>query len=154
MLQTRKRYPNNPYPTAKSYSVSKPANRLTNQIVDFLQLLGYQAERINTMGVMRDNRQQVTDVLGRTKMIGSTTWTRGGSTAGSADISATIEGMSVKIEVKIDTDKQSDKQKKYQQDVEAAGGVYYIARDFQSAYEWLRGFIDHVKEVRNAVRFG
>jgi hypothetical protein len=41
-------------------------------------------------------------------------WTKGTSTAGSADISATIKGRSVKIEVKIGKDRQSEAQKKYQ----------------------------------------
>ena len=69
-------------------------------------------------------------------MIGSLTWRKGGSTVGSADISATIKGRSVKIEVKIGKDRQSEAQKAYQREVEAAGGLYYIAHDFTSFVKW------------------
>ena len=48
---------------------------------------------------------------------------------GSADISATIAGLSIKIEVKNSNtgDRQSQAQKLYQQGIEQAGGVYIIA---------------------------
>jgi hypothetical protein len=49
---------------------------------------------------------------------------------GSADLSATINGRSVKIEVKIGRDKQSEFQKKYQEQIEQAGGIYVIIRSF------------------------
>ncbi len=153
ILKTRKQYPNNPYPSAKDYSTSrKPSNRLTNQICDFITLLGHHAERINTMGVMRDNRKNVTDVLGRTKTIGSTEWTRGGTTPGSADISATIYGFKVAIEVKIGSDKQSDKQKRYQKHIEDAGGVYYIAKDFQTFYDYILRLIAKLKRITDGIR--
>jgi hypothetical protein len=61
---------------------------------------------------------------------------KGTSTNGTADISATIKGRSVKIEVKIGKDRQSDAQKQYEQDVIKAGGLYFIARDFDSFIEW------------------
>lgn len=153
--KTRKQYPSNPYPTAKNYSTSKkPSNRLTNQIVDFLKLLGHQAERINTMGVMRDNRKVVTDVLGNRKMIGSTEWIRGGTTPGSADISATVYGMAVKIEVKIGADRQSEKQIEYQLSVQQAGGIYYIAKDFQSFYEWVLPLLDRLHGLKQQLQYG
>ena len=47
-------------------------------------------------------------------------------------------GRSVKIEVKIGKDKQSDAQKAYQADVEKAMGIYYIAKDFDTFYEWYK----------------
>jgi hypothetical protein len=46
----------------------------------------------------------------------------------------------VKIEVKIGKDRQSEAQKKYQEDIERAGGVYLIARDFDSFVEWFDSF--------------
>jgi hypothetical protein len=48
---------------------------------------------------------------------------------GSADISATINGRSVKIEIKMQ-DKQSEAQRKYQEQVELAGGKYWLVRSF------------------------
>ncbi len=70
-------------------------------------------------------------------------WTKGTSTAGSADISATIKGRSVKIEVKIGKDRQSEAQKRYQEMIERAGGIYIIAKDFDSFVEWYENFIQN-----------
>lgn len=122
----------------KSYS-DKTANGLTRCIIDFLKLSGWQAERVNTMGRPIDHRQIVTNVISQQHQIGSIEWIRSGVTPGSADISATIKGRSVKIEVKCmatGDNYQSAGQKLYQQHIEAAGGLYYIAKDFQSFYEW------------------
>jgi hypothetical protein len=66
--------------------------------------------------------------------IGSGKWIPGSMTRGSADISATIKGRSVKIEVKM-KDKQSPDQKRYQQQVEAAGGIYIIVHSMDEFIE-------------------
>ena len=138
-LDNQKRHPNTP---AKYLASSKyrddTANGLTKCIIDFIRLNGGQAERINTMGIPRDNRKTVTDVLGRDRLIGSVEWRTSGTTKGSADISATIHGQSVKIEVKIGHDRQSDAQRDYQASVEQAGGVYYIAKDFANFVQWYK----------------
>ena len=112
------------------------ANGCTRCIIDYLHYKGWQAERINTTGIPQDTRQQATDILGRTRTIGSLTWRPSGSTRGSADISATIQGRSVKIEVKIGKDRQSAAQRQYQVAIEQAGGLYYIARDFTAFVAW------------------
>lgn len=112
----------------------KTANGLTKAITSFIQFNGFQAERINTMGVARENKRTDGKVIG-------VTWTKGTTTAGSADISATIRGRSVKIEVKVGKDRQSEAQKRYQESIERAGGVYMIARDFDSFVEWFDEFI-------------
>ena len=105
------------------------ANELTRSIIYFIIRQGWQAERISITG--RPIKQM--DYKGR--CIG---YTFGSShmTKGTADISATIRGRSVKIEVKIGADRQSDAQRKYQADIERAGGLYYIAKDFESFVEW------------------
>ena len=112
------------------------ANGLTRCIIDYLHYKGWQAERINTTGIPHDTRQQARDILGRTRTIGSLTWRPSGSTIGSADISATINGRSVKIEVKIGKDRQSAAQRQYQAAIEQAGGLYYIARNFTTFVAW------------------
>lgn len=112
----------------------KTANGLTKAITSFIQFNGFQAERINTMGVARENKRTDGKVIG-------VTWTKGTSTAGSADISATIRGRSVKIEVKVGKDRQSEAQKRYQESIERAGGVYIIARDFDTFVEWFDEFV-------------
>ena len=101
----------------------KTANGLTRCIVDYILLNGGQAERIS--------------ITGRPQQIGNhIKWTKSHMTVGTADISATIQGRSVKIEVKIGTDRQSDKQRQYQAAIERAGGIYYVARDFDSFVDW------------------
>jgi hypothetical protein len=112
----------------------KTANGLTKAITSFIQFNGFQAERINTMGVARENKRTDGKVIG-------VTWTKGTTTAGSADISATIRGRSVKIEVKVGKDRQSEAQKRYQESIERAGGVYIIARDFDTFVEWFDEFV-------------
>jgi len=120
------------------------ANALTKCIIDFLTFNGCQAERINTMGKRIDKTKVVEDVMGK-REIGSVSWIKGTGTKGSADISATIKGRSVKIEVKYGKDRQSEYQKQYQESIESAGGVYVIARDFDSWHEWFKSFINSLK---------
>ena len=133
----RIKYPSIPvdYLTIATYR-DDTANGLTKCITSFIQLMGGQAERINTTGRAIDRQTIFTDVTGRTRTIGRIEWIPGTTTNGSADISATIAGRSVKIEVKM-KDKQSQAQKDYQQAIEQAGGIYYIAHDFTSFLTWF-----------------
>lgn len=138
-IENQRLHPNMPAKfLARSKYRDDTANGLTKCIIDFIRLNGGQAERINTMGIPRDSRKTVTDVVGRSQVIGSVEWRTSGTTKGSADISATIRGRSVKIEVKIGKDGQSDAQQKYQASVEQAGGVYYTAKDFTSFVSWYQ----------------
>jgi hypothetical protein len=139
------------YPNVPKYAISAPkyedktANGLTKCIIDYLQLSDHQAERINTMGRPIDNRKQVTDVLGRTKTIGSMTWGKSTATKGSSDISATIQGRSVKIEVKIGKDRQSQDQKVYQENIEKSGGQYWIVKNFDDFMKKYDQFLESLK---------
>jgi hypothetical protein len=141
------------YPNVPKYALSAPkyedktANGLTKCIIEFLQLSNHQAERINTMGRPIDNRKQVTDVIGRTKTIGSMTWGKSTATKGSADISATIQGRSVKIEVKIGKDRQSEDQKVYQTNIEKSGGQYWIAKNFDDFIKKYDDFLETLKSI-------
>jgi len=131
------KYPNVPPEwLAPAIYKDKTANGLTKCIIDFLTFNGWQAERINSTGRQIDRRQTVTDVLGHSRIIGSHEWIKGSGVKGTADISATVAGRSIKIEVKIGADKQSEAQCKYQSIVERAGGIYFIAKDFQGFYSW------------------
>jgi hypothetical protein len=141
------------YPNVPKYALSAPkyedktANGLTKCIIEFLQLSNHQAERINTMGRPIDNRKQVTDVIGRTKTIGSMTWGKSTATKGSADISATIQGRSVKIEVKIGADRQSEDQKVYQANIEKSGGKYWIAKNFDDFIKKYNDFLESLQSI-------
>ena len=138
-IENQRRHPNTPVKyLAKCKYRDDTANALTKCVIDFIRLNGGQAERINTTGIVQDTRRTVTDVLGHTYTIGGIRWRPGGSTVGSADISAIIRGRSVKIEIKIGRDHQSEAQKDYHRNIEAAGGVYYIARDFTTFMCWYQ----------------
>jgi len=124
----------------------KTANGLTTMVIDWLQLNKHQAERVNTMGTARVEKGIKDEVFNRgtpTKI----TWTPGGGTKGSADIHSTIHGYSVKWEVKIAKDRQSDYQKKYENDVKAAGGLYFIIKDFDQFYEIYQKIVEKLKPI-------
>lgn len=142
----RKRYPNFPEHARPQPKYSeKNANSLTKCVIDFINLSGYQAERINNIARKVGRSKVVTDVVGLSRKIGSERYVKSQMTAGTADISATIHGRSVKIEVKFGKDRQSEAQKNYQKSVEAAGGVYILVKGFDSFVEWFDDFIEKVK---------
>jgi hypothetical protein len=132
----------------------RKANDLTKAIIKFLRIIGYQAERISSSGRVINNQKTVTNVVGQMRIVGSVQYIPPTSTNGTSDVSATIEGMSIKIEVKIGRDKQSEDQKLYQKAVEDAGGIYWIAKDFQSFYDWVIKLIAHLKEQRKGMKYG
>lgn len=132
---------------ARTTYTDKTANGLTKCIVDFLNNVGHQAERIRSEGRMIDERKTYVDAIGQTRQIGSVKYIKSSSQNGTADISATIGvelagkriGISVKWEVKM-RDKQSENQKKYEQMVEQAGGHYFLVHsieEFWEQYNWL-----------------
>jgi hypothetical protein len=131
------KYPNNAYIPLSNWK-DDSANGITQCITAFLIFSGWQAERINTMGVYREGKK--IQVGENTRQLKGK-WTPSTSTKGSADISATIRGRSVKIEVKFGKDKQSEVQKRYQESVEAAGGTYYIARNFDEFIIFYLNFL-------------
>lgn len=134
----QRRYPNVPaHAIAVTRYNDKTANGLTKCIIDFIRLHGGQAERINSTGRILDNRKHYTDVVGFNRTVGSIQWIPGTGQKGTADVSATYNGVSLKIEVKIGRDQQSQAQVAYQRQIEMSGGVYYIAKDFESFYHWF-----------------
>jgi hypothetical protein len=120
----------------------RTANGLTKCIITWLNINGWQGERISNTGRYIDESKIVTDIMGNTKKIGSGKYIKGTGTNGTADISATIKGRSIKIEVKIGKDRQSEAQKKYQSNIEKSGGIYFIATDFDYFLMWYNSFID------------
>lgn len=145
--RTKDKYPNVPDHCVPSPKYTdRTSNGLTKCVIDFITLNGGQAERISSTGRIIDQRKNVRGALGNTS-IGGMKWIKPTSTNGTADISATIKGRSVKIEVKCKAtgDRyQSEGQKRYQKQIEDAGGVYVIARTFQGFYEWYNAFIERL----------
>ena len=137
------KYPNiKPSYIAPYNYTDKTANGLTRCVIDWINLNGHQAERINSMGRMIDESYEFTDVLGHRRKAGGIRWIKGTTTKGTADISATIAGRSVKVEVKVGKDRQRPDQVKYQQAVERAGGVYIIVKSFDEFYQWYLKFTE------------
>jgi len=128
-----RKYPNVPkqYIPAPKYT-DKTANGLTRCIIDYIELSGGQAERINCTGRIIDSRETCTDVLGHVHTIGKLHYIKTAGKRGTADISATIQGRSVKI----GADRQSDAQKEYQRSIETSGGLYFVAKDFAQFLSW------------------
>jgi len=132
----------NKYPSVPLHAIPKAkysdttANGLTKCIIDFIEFMNGQAERINCMGRTIDQRKVKYDVLGRPRVIGEVKYIPTTMTKGTADISATIRGRAVKIEVKAGKDRMSDAQRQYKQHIEDAGGIYFVARTFEQFYTW------------------
>lgn len=102
----------------------KNANGLTKAILTWLTLSGHYASRIQSQG-------QYNPKLKR--------WTKSTVKRGIGDIMAVIAGQSIMIEVKTGKDSQSIWQKKTQAQVEASGGIYFIARTFDDFMNWYKG---------------
>jgi len=125
--------PNVPeYALCRTKFTDKKANELQKSIVAWFKLSGYHAERISVTGRLIDQRKTYMDQGGKVRTIGSSKWIKTSMNVGSADVSATYKGRSVKVEVKIGKDTQSDDQKNYQESIEKAGGIYFIAKSWDS----------------------
>ena len=102
------------------------ANSLTACIVKYITLKGGFASRINSTGVY-DKR------LGK--------YRTGTQKKGIADVWATYKGLSLQIEIKAGKDRQSDVQRKVEADQTAAGGKYYLARNFTDFKTWFDNLV-------------
>ena len=115
-MDKARRYPSVPsHALPKSKHSDSTANGLTKAIISWLELNGCWATRVSSAG--RYIAQQG-------KFIPSTT------KRGTADIHAVIGGRHVSIEVKVGKDRMSEDQHKVKAAIEKAGGVYFIATDF------------------------
>lgn len=123
----RKKYPNFPSNSIppKRYT-DTTANGLTACISDFLRFKGHYVVRINTTGLYRADLKR---------------FVKSSTTKGTADLHAAINGRHVSIEVKVGRDKQSEQQVEVQKKIEAAGGIYFIAKDFAGFMYWYNQFI-------------
>jgi Holliday junction resolvase len=117
-----KRYPTVPaHALPRSRYKTATANGLTRAIIQWLTLNGCYAVRVSSAGRYLPSSK---------KFIPSTT------RRGTADIHAVIGGRHVSIEVKIGRDRMSEAQEKAKTEIERAGGLFLVARDFDSFIEW------------------
>lgn len=123
LAEFRRRHPTIPeHAFPKFRFCDKTANGLTKMIIEYIRLRGGLAERINSMGIYDQKLKQ---------------YRPSGSRKGTADVSATFKGKSLRVEVKIGADRQSDDQRKYELEHVAAGGYYFIAKNFTEFYQWF-----------------
>lgn len=136
-----KEHPNYPVEYMAPYK-HKPnsTNGLTRCVEDLINLSGHFCERTGNEGRVIDDRKTYTDVIGRTKTIGTVKRIKGQGTNGTSDLKAVIGGRMVAIEIKYGKDKQSQAQKEYQSKIESSGGIYLIVKDFEDFYQWYIGF--------------
>lgn len=119
----RSKYPSVPeYALPKTKKKKSPANQLNEDIRLYCKRIGAFHQRINTGGTYNQKLK---------KFIYS------GSTKGASDNLITYKGKSYHVEIKIGKDKLSPGQIKFKESVEAAGGVYMIAKDFET---WRKEF--------------
>lgn len=139
---TGKKYPGVPEHALPKIKFSdKSANGLTKAIIQWITLNGGYAVRVSSAGRY---------LPGAKKFIPSTT------KKGTADIHATLNiggsaGRHASIEVKIGKDKMSEAQERTKQEVERAGGLYFIAKDFDSFLEWYKSLADHTRDTTKNV---
>ncbi len=106
----------------------KTSNGLTKAVIDYLTLKGHYAVRINTQGNYS---------LKLKKFI------RSGSTPGTPDVVGSLsDGRYIGVEIKIGRDKLSPAQIAMQQRIKNANGIYFVAKDFQSFYDFMEGMQD------------
>lgn len=124
----KKKYPNVPEFAFPKLKVKQNANGLTQAIIKFLSFKGHFATRTSSAGryLVKDKR-----------------WIPGTTRKGYPDIQATVNGRSLHIEVKIGKDKMSEAQLKVKQEIESAGGLYFIAKDFDSFENYYNGTFNH-----------
>lgn len=112
---------------------------LTKCIIDWLQFNGHYANRINTQGQARVKKIPRYSIFsGKIEYTDKVEYTKGTTARGTPDIDAIINGMAVKIEVKAGKDKIRDEQIVQGEKIQAAGGIYYIARNMPEFVEWYK----------------
>ena len=114
----------------------KTANGLIAMIESYITFIGGFASRTQSQGQFRKDR-----------FSGKGLFTKSTTKKGLADITGVLCSIPLSIEVKVGNDKQSEHQKKVEKQVTSAGGYYYIAKDFQSTYDWMQGDILNQKQT-------
>jgi VRR-NUC domain. len=123
----------------KTFS-DRSANKFTTAIVTYLQeYLGYLAYRQSTEGRYRPGNV-VIDVIGRARVMKGTFIPA--AKKGLGDVTAVLKGGKyVSIEVKIGRDRQRDDQKKFETQLNRAGGAYILVHDWPEFLAKIKAFI-------------
>ena len=109
------------------YPDVRTANGLTRMIINFINWSGFRATRIQSQG-----QHVIEKYKGRVVSHG---FRPGTTRKGTADVSATINGMSVMIEIKVGSDRPRPEQLREQALERAAGGVYEFVSNPDEFFE-------------------
>ncbi|MEJ7739624.1 MAG: hypothetical protein WKF97_19540 [Chitinophagaceae bacterium] len=111
---------------------------MTKCITDFFSFKGHYSNRISTQGQARLHDIKRFNIFSeKVETISQTVrWTKGNTRRGTPDIDAIINSQPVKIEVKIGKDSMRPDQLREQSKIEAAGGLFYVARNFPDFFDW------------------
>ena len=119
-------FPNMPIKAVvKEKFTDKDTNSLTRCIAAFMKLKGHYIVRINTQGQMRGN-----------------TRTYSTTQKGTSDLHGIVNGIHLSVELKMKRDTQSKDQEETQRQVEKAGGIYLLIRDFEQFYKFYCEFLN------------
>ena len=97
------------------------ATALTNQVIDYIYRNGGYAWRASSTGVFDSSAGK---------------W-RASAKKGVSDVLAVYAGHILAIEVKIGKDRLSEEQQGFLRNVENAGGLTYVAKDFNDFKNWF-----------------
>lgn len=75
-------------------------NDLTNGVIDYIMLRGFQVKRINSASCQINNLMTLINTIGNIHTIGSVKWMKFSRQVGMADISVAIKAQSFKIGIK------------------------------------------------------
>lgn len=91
------------------------SSSLTDAVIKYFKLHGGNAYRINTVGIYDKEMGGLRN---------------SGMKKGLPDVIGIYKGQFIGVEIKIGKDRQSDYQKEREQEINAAGGLYFIAKTF------------------------
>ena len=134
MAEKRRTHPNVPERCrVKSKFVVKDANSLTHAVKRCLELHGCYVTRVQSQG-------QWNQGLGR--------FTHSTTRKGTADLHAIINVRHVSVEVKWGKDRLSADQKKTAQQVQSAGGLYIVVKDYETFWNWFEQYATDLVELK------
>lgn len=117
----------------------RTSNGLTKCIMDYLRFKDHYVNRVNVQGQPRIHRIPKYSLLsGRVEHSEKVTYTKSMTAKGTADIDSIIKGKAVKIEIKIGADRMSPEQVQQSLLIQAAGGIYYVARNMEDFVRWYK----------------
>lgn len=113
---------------------------------NFAKWTGNHLEPTNNVGIVKDNREIITDVIGRQKQIGSIEYRKSGMNKGTSDIKGHLKPVlqrfpvPVYIEIKAGKDYMKEDQKNYKEKITSTGAFHCIVKkpeDFFAFYDYI-----------------